>query len=158
MRVLIYWKAFYKSIWSTGISRFLHHDHWPHKMSTSMSLSPSLGDKVFRVEGRKIGSNGKLILLHKCMREREMERGNFTCTFIVGQPKEIISISISGNLKDQDYYIFVRYWLLLRTSPLEFTGFGDWCSFSNKGKIYGLKKWRRICFGKLDLPWKHILT
>lgn len=42
-------------------------------------------------------------------REREMERGNFTCTFIVGQPKEIISISISGNLKDQDYYIFVRY-------------------------------------------------
>ena len=76
-------------------------------MSTSMSLSPSLGEKVFRVEEKKIGSNGKLILLHVCMTERE--RGKFMWTSLVGQSEEIISISIFGNLKDQDSYIFVRY-------------------------------------------------
>jgi len=44
-----------------------------------MSLSPSLGDKVFRVEGRKIGSNGKLILVHMCMRESERGTEESSC-------------------------------------------------------------------------------
>lgn len=42
-------------------------------------------------------------------REGERERGKFMWTSLVGQSEEIISISIFGNLKDQDSYIFVRY-------------------------------------------------
>lgn len=51
----------------------------------------------------------EIILLHVCMRERERERGKFMWTSLIGQSKEIISMSIFGNLKDQDSYIFVRY-------------------------------------------------
>lgn len=75
-----------------------------------------------------------------CMRERERQRRK--CSSVIDQPKDKALIFIFRNIKKWRH-IFMRYLLLLRASSLEFTGFGEWCSFSNKSQVF-------LCIKKIE--------